>query len=602
MPDKNDERHRYGQHYTPEIVGRLIAAFAIRSSGDLAFDPSCGDGRLLKCAIAMKHAIASAETTAHTADRANLAEYEREHGPLCKQVFGIDRSADAIRSAAPTGAHLAQIDFFEIQPGSPSSQPIALPAGFDAIVGNPPYIRQELMESSQKQSIFNKLNGSVSPSGRARGRAKRRSDDGSECLFDLVKGSEDSRESGISIPEWSGRSDIYVYFFFQAARFLKPGGRLVFITSSSWLDVGYGSPLREFLLKNFRIIAILESAVESFFDQASINTTITVLERETRAAVRDTNKVRFVQLRAPLGDVLAEYREPKGSPAATLILSTADQSLEPRSYCRELQAVKFAKRIESAEQADSGTALGLRIAEQRSLLFEMTEANKTGYRPQPSNVSKWGKYLRADEIFFRIIERGARLKPLSEMAGVRFGVKTGANDFFYVKQAITSEGRTTDGDLVPLNSVASVRRGITTGANEFFYLKAVETPDRAASRHQVLVEDGAGRQHLVESSYLRPVIFSLKEIRQIHLETWTPSRFLFCCLEDRDSLQGTSALEYIEQGESSGYHLRRSCSARRPWYALARDLKPAELIFPSKVGERWIIAINAAGVYEDKKL
>jgi hypothetical protein len=31
-------------------------------------------------------------------------------------------------------------------------------------------------------------------------------------------------------------------------------------------------------------------------------------------------------------------------------------------------------------------------------------------------------------------------------------------------------------------------------------------------------------------------------------------------------------------------------------------MKPAPLIFPSKVGERWVVALNRAGVFEDKKL
>jgi hypothetical protein len=31
-------------------------------------------------------------------------------------------------------------------------------------------------------------------------------------------------------------------------------------------------------------------------------------------------------------------------------------------------------------------------------------------------------------------------------------------------------------------------------------------------------------------------------------------------------------------------------------------MEPAPLIFPSKVGERWVVALNRARVYEDKKL
>ena len=90
-------------------------------------------------------------------------------------------------------------------------------------------------------------------------------------------------------PRWSGRSDIYVYFFARSVRFLKADGRLVFLTASSWLDAGYGAALREFLLHNFRVIAVIESAAESFFSDASINTNITVLTREADARAREAN-------------------------------------------------------------------------------------------------------------------------------------------------------------------------------------------------------------------------------------------------------------------------------------------------------------------------
>jgi hypothetical protein len=51
-----------------------------------------------------------------------------------------------------------------------------------------------------------------------------------------------------------------------------------------------------------------------------------------------------------------------------------------------------------------------------------------------------------------------------------------------------------------------------------------------------------------------------------------------------------------------GYNARPSCIAREPWYSVANGRKPAPLIFPSKVGERWLVALNRAGVFEDKKL
>jgi type I restriction-modification system DNA methylase subunit len=169
----------------------------------------------------------------------------------------VDRSAQAIALAAATGAQCSLADFFDIEPGMALNQSALLPATFDAIIGNPPYIRQELMGSRDKRRIEKRL--------------------------------ERDRVSSRDIlwPRWSGRSDIYVYFFAHASCFLKRDGRLVFLTASSWLDVGYGAPLREFLLANFRVIAVIESGCESFFEDASINTAITVLEREPDDARRN---------------------------------------------------------------------------------------------------------------------------------------------------------------------------------------------------------------------------------------------------------------------------------------------------------------------------
>jgi hypothetical protein len=98
------------------------------------------------------------------------------------------------------------------------------------------------------------------------------------------------------------------------------------------------------------------------------------------------------------------------------------------------------------------------------------------------------------------------------------------------------------------------------------------------------------------------VIFSLKEIPGILLNRAQAGKVLFNCSLTRAELAGTRALSYIESGERAGYHLRPTCSSRELWYSVARERKPAPLIFPSKVGERWLIALNRARVFEDKKL
>ncbi|HEX5736796.1 MAG TPA: N-6 DNA methylase [Blastocatellia bacterium] len=493
MAKNRDERHRYGQHYTPLEVAELLAAFAVRSETELVLDPSCGDGRLLSEALR----------------RVRVA----------RNLFGIDLSDGAVGLAAKTGARVARADFLDVEPGARVSDNITLPLMFDAIIGNPPYIRQELMGARDKW------------------RAEKR----------LERDRLESPE--ISWPRWSRRSDMYVYFFAHSTRFLRPGGRLVFLTAGSWLDAGYGAPLRDFLRDNFKIVSIIESAAESFFADASVNTIITVLERETEQSNRDANPVRLVQLSRPLAEILSANDHKK--------------------------AVEFARSI---EQERSSTALDTH----RIRILAQSELPRAG--------NGWGRYLRAEDAFFRVIERaGAKLKELSAMAQVRYGVKTGANEFFYVK----------DARLLPLAEVASVRRGITTGANEFFYVRAVSNSQAGET---VIVEDKFGARRRIEARFLSPVVFSLKEISGIVLDKTRAAKLFFNCANAPEEIAGTHAFEYVAAGERAGYHLRPTCRARSPWYSVARGRKPAPLIFPSKVGERWVVALNRDGVFEDKKL
>jgi hypothetical protein len=529
MAEAKNDRHRYGQHYTPREVARLLAAFAVRSANDLVFDPSCGDGRLLEESLRVKK---------HLSRRNG----DRPAKPV-RGVFGIDRSPEAVSLASGITANVAAADFFDVEPRSSLHGTKKLPANFDAVIGNPPYIRQEVMGARDKRRIEKRLE--------------------SDC--------ENSPE--IYWPRWSGRSDIYVYFFAHSVRFLKAGGRLVFLTASSWLDAGYGAALREFLLNNFRVIAVIESSAESFFSDASIGTSLTVLTREADARAREANPVRFVQLTRPLNEILNRNR------------IAADA------------AIKLARAIERTTSSVTTGTHRIRVINQAGLMNEIS-----GAQASAGNVAGagWGKYLRADDIFFRVLERGGcRLRHLADLARVRFGVKTGANEFFYLKGGEAKDkGQKAKSGLLALSDMASVRRGLTTGANDFFYL----SPVKKGAADLTIVKSAAGVQRAIESQYLSPVVFSLKEIPCILLERDKTEKLFFNCPVARDDLAGTRALDYILSGERAGYDRRPTCFARAEWYWVTRGMRPAPLIFPSKIGERWLVALNRAGVFEDKKL
>ena len=108
-----------------------------------------------------------------------------------------------------------------------------------------------------------------------------------------------------------------------------------------------------------------------------------------------------------------------------------------------------------------------------------------------------------------------------------------------------------------LGDVAEVRRGFTTGANEFFYLD-----------DQRIGEWG------VEVEFLKPVIKSPRECKSILIDPSQLKFKLFMCGEDKADLGGTAALEYIEWGESEGFDQRPSCRGRARWWDLGERQIP----------------------------
>jgi len=141
------------------------------------------------------------------------------------------------------------------------------------VVGNPPYTRQEEMPEIAPEIKQYK-----------------------EGIID--KALKDN--TGKKIAEISRRAGIHAYFFVHGMKFLRNGGRFGFIVSNSWLDVDYGKGLQEFFLNNYKIIAIIESKVERWFEEADVNTCIVILEKCKDKTARAKNLGRFVYLFQPL--------------------------------------------------------------------------------------------------------------------------------------------------------------------------------------------------------------------------------------------------------------------------------------------------------------
>lgn len=108
--------------------------------------------------------------------------------------------------------------------------------GFDVVLGNPPYVRMEHLKALKPYL---------------------------EKRYEVV----------------SDRADLYCYFFERGLRLLKPGGRLGFISSSTFFKTGSAKPLREYLLREATIGGVIDFGDLQVFEGVTTYPAILTMKR-----------------------------------------------------------------------------------------------------------------------------------------------------------------------------------------------------------------------------------------------------------------------------------------------------------------------------------
>jgi hypothetical protein len=116
-------------------------------------------------------------------------------------------------------------------------QPLGARGGFDAVIGNPPYVRQEQL--APVKPYFAQ-----------------------------------------AYPEtYHGMADLYVYFYQQGLRLLRDGGRMSYIVTNKWLRAGYGEPLRAFFAREGALEQIIDFGHAPIFADADVFPCIVVVRK-----------------------------------------------------------------------------------------------------------------------------------------------------------------------------------------------------------------------------------------------------------------------------------------------------------------------------------
>lgn len=203
-------------------------------------EPSFGDGEFLIAAVRRLHA--AYKSTAGATPARDLKHAIRAV-ELHRDTFASTRTK-LIEAMAEEGiarpdaraladAWLTQGDFLLADMDE---------AGFDYVIGNPPYIRQEMIP---------------------------------QVLID---------EYRRRYPTIFDRADIYVPFIERGLRLLNPNGALSFICADRWMKNRYGGPLRALVAKNYNLRAFVDMVDTPAFDSDVIAyPAIFVIAREPKS-------------------------------------------------------------------------------------------------------------------------------------------------------------------------------------------------------------------------------------------------------------------------------------------------------------------------------
>jgi len=429
-------------------------------------------------------------------------EWKKQIESLKIELERLERSRSALKTSKdiPFVWDIAFVEIFEGEKG-----------GFDIVIGNPPYVRQgsiadpdldpENVTTENKKEYKAKLARSVYQA------------------FPNFFGYR--AETDTASHKLDAKSDLYIYFYFHGLSLLNSKGSFCFITSNSWLDVGYGKDFQEFLLRHSHIKMILDNYAKRSFAQADVNTIIALFSSpDDRRDWALDRTARFVMFKVPFEHILSPVIFDE-------IEATNDRKVTPEY--RSLPATQKTLLGDGWEWPED-------VDEEAKKRFGFT------FKGSKYSGNKWGgKYLKAPDIFFTILEKGR-------------------------------------GKLVKLGNIAEVNEGRPTGANDFFYL-----PKDTASEFDI------------EPEFLYEGLMKTRGFNRFVIRSIDVDRYFLSVDLPRDQLKRKRVIRYIEHGEKQGLHRRNTFANKPEWYRF-KVRRPAELVAPCGLGGTFFCAVNEAKV------
>lgn len=213
MTDSRKKQKLRGGYYTPKIIADFLAEWAIKSPKAEILEPSCGDGELLGASV----------RTLKSLGATNKAISQLVHG-IEWDAGEAQKANNRLHDLGIPGDQVANTDFFTYCKQNLFGQKLfdtTIEEGkkFDAVIGNPPFIRYQDFPEEHRQIAFELM---------------------------VQEGFKPNRLTNIWVP-----------FLVISALLLKDKGRFAMVIPAELFQVKYAAETRKFLSDFFHCLTII---------------------------------------------------------------------------------------------------------------------------------------------------------------------------------------------------------------------------------------------------------------------------------------------------------------------------------------------------------
>jgi hypothetical protein len=352
-------------------------------------DPACGSGAFLIQAFDQLHATYQESNDRLEELRGHRTLFDLDKRILENNLYGVDLNEEAIEicrlslwiKTAERGKILTSLDHtirvgnsiiadptvhpkaFDWQAAFPevfSPRPLAgegpgaRVGGFDVVVANPPYVRQELLSP-------------IKPYLESAYRA------------------------------YHGMADLYVYFYELGLRLLKPGGLLSYVVTNKWMKASYAEPLRRFFGENAWIESVVDFGhAKQIFEEVDVFPSIVVARRPTDAPKPGTARLCTIPREQLRIDDLSRQIEREGVELPLSQLGADAWQLEPEGVNGLLAKIR-ANGVLLSDFAGASPLTGIKTAFNDAYLID-TPTKDALVKTDPDCAPLIRPYVRGADI------------------------------------------------------------------------------------------------------------------------------------------------------------------------------------------------------------